>query len=76
MRSTVERAEKAISILEMLTEDGATPAGKLPIDHARATLDAQDNKQLQNIKAAHAKGRGPPHKSGDRGSQSDQRGGE
>ncbi|MFB6302767.1 MAG: hypothetical protein ABEH78_07910 [Haloferacaceae archaeon] len=60
MRSTIIRARKAYRSLEMLVEDGATPAGEPPTDHIAAVLDADSNSREREVREAHANGNPPP----------------
>jgi hypothetical protein len=55
------RAEQKIdALIEMITEDGASPAGQLPpSDHIRAIREAPVGR-ADEVRAAHAEGRGPP----------------
>lgn len=60
MRSTITQADKSLAILRMVAEDGATQGGQFPVDHARAVLDAEDNRTVRETVEAHGNGNPPP----------------
>lgn len=64
MRLATTNSEKAIAVIEMSVEDGATAAGELPVDHARAIIDANDNKRVREIRDSHRRGEPPAQRGG------------
>jgi len=61
MRTTYIEAQKAKVHRRMKIEDGATPAGDdPPVDYLRALEAAGQPEQVEEVRAAHAEGRGPP----------------
>jgi len=55
---TFERVE---SLLQMIADDGVTPAGELPPpEHVEAVRGAGELGDGRDVAAAHREGRGPP----------------
>jgi hypothetical protein len=68
MRSTVIEAQRYKAHRQMILEDGATASGEgPPAEHLEALERAERPEEIDKIRAAHAKGRGPPEIPGDRG---------
>ena len=60
MRSTAKDAQKAIRVVEMIAESGATPLGEIPTEHVKALLDTEDNSRQTETENAHRNGNKPP----------------
>ncbi|WP_251327922.1 hypothetical protein [Haloplanus pelagicus] len=67
MRSTHIEAQRSKVYRRMVREDGATAAGNPPpAKHIDALDAAEGPEEFEEIRAAHAEGRGPPgHAGGD-----------
>lgn len=61
-RTTQRELDKFEALLDMITEDGSTPAGELPpAEHVAALreLDDLDRARVEEIRSAHSEGRSP-----------------
>ena len=66
-RSTQRELDKFGALLDMIVEDGSSPAGQLPpadLVDALRELDDVDRKRIEEIRSAHAQGRAPPDRGG------------
>ena len=68
MRTTIIEAPRYRAQRQMTIEDGATAEGEQPpVDHLKALNAAGGVDQIEQIRAAHAEGRGPPEWAGNPG---------
>lgn len=65
-RSTQRELDKFDALLQLLTEDGATGPGEVPVEHVEAVRDLEDvdREHVREIVQAHREGRGPPERGG------------
>lgn len=52
--------ERVDALLRLIAEDGTTPPGQAPAEHAAAIRDAEQLGRPDEIADAHSQGRGPP----------------
>jgi hypothetical protein len=60
LRSLYIKAERGEALARLIGEDGQTPAGEVPADHAAALREVERPGEATRVADAHAEGRGPP----------------
>jgi hypothetical protein len=56
--------ERLKYLIRLISEDGLTNAGEVPVEHVRSIQNSVEKGQMEEVAKSHKQGRGPPDQQG------------